>query len=188
MDLLRLESEHIHVIVCWMLLQAFAPHGFLIVHGKYVYSTLALGKEREIVKEETALLRKEKEAVCCYVHVYIYIYTCICIYMYKLYNDAYNCMYIHVYTICTSTLPRLRPLQESSILVHHSVVYMELFPLILSVLYRGSTVHVYREFRLSSPPLGALSQFHAWWHVFAGMGTYLHIAGRYAISLLLLSP
>ena len=28
------------------------------VHGKYVYSTLALGKEREIVKEETAL-RKE---------------------------------------------------------------------------------------------------------------------------------
>ena len=35
------------------------------VHGKYVYSTLALEKEREIVKEETAL-RKEKEAVCCY--------------------------------------------------------------------------------------------------------------------------
>ena len=33
-----------------------------------VYSTLALGKERERVKEETAL-RKEKEAVCCYVHV-----------------------------------------------------------------------------------------------------------------------
>jgi hypothetical protein len=25
------------------------------IHGKYVYSTLALGKEREIVKEETAL-------------------------------------------------------------------------------------------------------------------------------------
>ena len=39
-----------------------------VVHGKYVYSTLALEKEREIVKEETAL-RKEKEAVCCYVHV-----------------------------------------------------------------------------------------------------------------------
>ena len=36
-----------------------------------MYSTLALGKEREIVKEETAL-RKEKEAVCCYVHAYIY--------------------------------------------------------------------------------------------------------------------
>ena len=35
------------------------------VHGKYVYSTLALEKERAIVKEETAL-RKEKEAVCCY--------------------------------------------------------------------------------------------------------------------------
>ena len=30
-----------------------------------MYSTLALEKEREIVKEETAL-RKEKEAVCCY--------------------------------------------------------------------------------------------------------------------------
>ena len=40
------------------------------VHGKYVYSTLALEKEREIVKEETAL-RKEKEAVCCYVHVHV---------------------------------------------------------------------------------------------------------------------
>ena len=42
------------------------------VHGKYVYSTLALGKEREIVKEETAL-RKEKEAVCCYVHVDVHV-------------------------------------------------------------------------------------------------------------------
>ena len=30
-----------------------------------MYSTLALEKEREIVKEETAL-RKEKEAVYCY--------------------------------------------------------------------------------------------------------------------------
>ena len=33
-----------------------------------MYSTLALEKEREIVKEETAL-KKKKEAVCCYVHV-----------------------------------------------------------------------------------------------------------------------
>ena len=49
------------------------------VHGKYVYSTLALEKEREIVKEETAL-RKEKEAVCCYavqgrIQSYIHVYT-----------------------------------------------------------------------------------------------------------------
>ena len=42
------------------------------VHGKHVYSTLALGKEREIVKEETAL-RKEKEAVCCYVHADVHV-------------------------------------------------------------------------------------------------------------------
>jgi hypothetical protein len=42
------------------------------IHGKYVYSTLALEKEREIVKEETAL-RKEKEAVCCYVHVDVHV-------------------------------------------------------------------------------------------------------------------
>ena len=42
------------------------------IHGKYVYSTLALEKEREIVKEETAL-RKEKEAVCCYVHVHVHV-------------------------------------------------------------------------------------------------------------------
>ena len=34
-----------------------------------MYSTLAL---EEIVKEETAL-RKEKEAVCCYVHVPVHI-------------------------------------------------------------------------------------------------------------------
>jgi dihydroceramidase len=40
-----------------------------------------------------------------------------------------------------------------------------------------------REFRLSSPPLGALSQFHAWWHVFAGMGTYLHIAGSSRVRM-----
>ena len=38
---------------------------------------------------------------------------------------------------------------------------------------------LYREFRRLSSPLGALSQFHAWWHVFAGMGTYLHIVIRY---------
>ena len=38
------------------------------IYNNYVYSTLALEKEREIVKEETAL-RKEREAVCCYVHV-----------------------------------------------------------------------------------------------------------------------
>ena len=37
-----------------------------------MYSTLALGKEREIVKEETAL-RKEKEAVCYYVHVHVHV-------------------------------------------------------------------------------------------------------------------
>ena len=60
------------------------------IHGKYVYSTPALEKEREIVKEVT-VLRKEKEAVFCYavqgcvytgshnglenhMHMYIYIY------------------------------------------------------------------------------------------------------------------
>ena len=57
-----------------------------------MYSTLALEKEREIVKEETAL-RKEKEAVCCYavqgciqsyIHVRVFDYvsctcTCTCI-------------------------------------------------------------------------------------------------------------
>ena len=41
------------------------------------------------------------------------------------------------------------------------------------------SMYMFREFRRSSPPLGALSQFHAWWHVFAGMGTYLHIVIRY---------
>ena len=40
-----------------------------MLHGKYVYSTLALEK---IVKEETAL-RKEKEVVCCYVHVHVHV-------------------------------------------------------------------------------------------------------------------
>ena len=39
------------------------------------------------MKEETAL-RKEKEAVCCYVHVDVHLY------MYKLYKDAYNRIYI----------------------------------------------------------------------------------------------
>ena len=42
-----------------------------------MYSTLALEKEREIVKKETAL-RKEKEAACCYaVQGCIRSYTCI---------------------------------------------------------------------------------------------------------------
>ena len=39
------------------------------VHGKYVYSTLALGKEREIVKEETD--RKKQYAV-----MYMCSYSC----------------------------------------------------------------------------------------------------------------
>ena len=58
----------------WSLLSRtdLEPPGKANVHGKYVYSTLALGKEREIVKEETAL-RKEKEAVCCYVHVDVHV-------------------------------------------------------------------------------------------------------------------
>ena len=43
-----------------------------------MYSTLALEKEREIVKEATAL-RKEKEAVCCYV-------TCTCIHVHVEYH------------------------------------------------------------------------------------------------------
>ena len=52
-----------------------------------MYSTLALGKEREIVKEETAL-RKEKEAVCCYVqcHVDVHIHVQAvqgCVYIYR---------------------------------------------------------------------------------------------------------
>ena len=37
-----------------------------------MFSTLALGKARELVKEETAL-SKEKEAVCCYVHVDVHV-------------------------------------------------------------------------------------------------------------------
>ena len=37
-----------------------------------MYGTLALEKEREIVKEETTL-RKEKEAVCCCVHVDVHV-------------------------------------------------------------------------------------------------------------------
>ena len=48
---------HIHVHVL---------HVHCMYHGKYVYSTLALEKERKIVKEDTAF-RKEKEAV--YSHV-----------------------------------------------------------------------------------------------------------------------
>ena len=37
-----------------------------------MHSTLALEKEREIVNEETAL-RKEKEAVCCYLYVDVHV-------------------------------------------------------------------------------------------------------------------
>ena len=55
------------------------------VHGKYVYSTLALGKEREIVKEETARKERKKQ------------YAVMYMYMYKLYKDAHNCMYTHIH-------------------------------------------------------------------------------------------
>ena len=66
---------HVHVYVYMYMYMCTCTCS---VHGKYVYSTLALEKEREIVKEETAL-RKEKEAVCCYavqgcIQSYNYIY------------------------------------------------------------------------------------------------------------------
>ena len=52
-----------------------------------MYSTLALGKEREIVKEETAL-RKE--------------YAVIYMYMYMLYKDAYNRIYNNIQAAATA--------------------------------------------------------------------------------------
>ena len=51
--------ETMHTYTCMM---------YMCTYMENVYSTLALEKEREIVKEERAL-RKEKEAVCRYVHV-----------------------------------------------------------------------------------------------------------------------
>ena len=43
---------------------------FASVHGKYVYSTLALGKEREIVKEETCIcICIARETTCSLVKV-----------------------------------------------------------------------------------------------------------------------
>ena len=44
------------------------------VHGKYVYSTLALGKEREIVKEETALRKRKKQYAVMYIH-YVHVHV-----------------------------------------------------------------------------------------------------------------
>ena len=77
-----------------------------------MYSTLALEKEREIVKEETAL-RKEKEAVCCYaVQGCIHTYTCTC--MIKIneqqLSSQVSCgslilvmyMYMYLYMYCIS--------------------------------------------------------------------------------------
>ena len=48
-----------------------------VLHGKYVYSTLALEKEREIVKEVTALRKENQYAVMLYKDAYnrIIIYT-----------------------------------------------------------------------------------------------------------------
>ena len=49
-----------------------------------MYSTLALEKEREIVKEETALRKEKKQCAVMYMYMY----------MYKLYKDVYNPIYI----------------------------------------------------------------------------------------------
>lgn len=57
----------------------------------------------------------------------------------------------------------------------------------LASLWLICTSHPYRDFRRSTslgPLLGPLSQFHAWWHVLAGMGTYLHIILRYMYILM----
>ena len=58
----------IHIHVCMNIdctrrgLAHACPNYSPIIHGKYVYSTLALGKEREIVKEETALTKGERSS------------------------------------------------------------------------------------------------------------------------------
>ena len=94
-----------------------------------MYSTLALEKEREIVKEETAL-GKEKEAVRCFavqeciqsyihvytgsrrdglenhMHTYVYIRTCTCtLYIHvRIYivTDTYNVPLLYILpTMCT---------------------------------------------------------------------------------------
>lgn len=37
----------------------------------------------------------------------------------------------------------------------------------------------FRASRQSLPPaVGVLTQFHAWWHIFTGLGSYLHILLR----------
>ena len=64
----------------------------LHIHGKYVYSTLALEEEREIVKEETAL-RKE---VCCYVHVDVYtLQGCIHVHVARYIHD-FLCIWVGI--------------------------------------------------------------------------------------------
>ena len=84
-----------------------------------MYSTLALEKERELVKEETAL-RKEKEAVCCYAVqgcIQSYIYTGSC-------DGLENHMHTYVY-IRTCTLyihvRTLLPTRTSFVLIPHNV-------------------------------------------------------------------
>ena len=69
-----------------------------------MYSTLALEKEREIVKEETAL-RKEKEAVRCFavqecIQSYIHVYTGS---RDGLENHMHTYMYVYI-LMCTCTL------------------------------------------------------------------------------------
>ena len=71
LDTLNIVSVTIHDWFKMTQVKIFC-HKCLKVHGKYVYSTLALEKVREIEKEETAL-RKEKEAVCCCVHVDVHV-------------------------------------------------------------------------------------------------------------------
>ena len=55
------------MIVEFFMLNIHAQSRRVHVHGKYVYSTLALEKEREIVKEETAL--RKQYAVMLYMYM-----------------------------------------------------------------------------------------------------------------------
>ena len=94
------------------------------IYMENVYSTLALEKEREIVKEETAL-RKKKEAVCCYavqgciqsyiyigsrdglenhMHTYVYMRTCTLYIHVRIYivTYTYNVPLLYILpTMCT---------------------------------------------------------------------------------------
>uniref|UniRef100_A0A3B3IPC8 Alkaline ceramidase n=1 Tax=Oryzias latipes TaxID=8090 RepID=A0A3B3IPC8_ORYLA len=90
-----------------------------------------------------------------------------------MYGVLVACLVMRSIFIVTWVYPWLRPLCYASL-----AIFMLGF-----LLWNIDNIFCEQLRRVLPPGLGVLTQFHAWWHIFTGLGSYLHILLRYCCFL-----